>query len=128
MSAIALNQLYTLSVLGRANIDYFWGKSKSRIKDEITAIPTLLELLDITGSIITIDAMGTQHEIARRIQALNAPLNMALLKRWSLNLLNQETSFKRSTRQKAKRACMDVGYLLQVLQASIPLNSNSFDS
>ena len=41
----------------------------------------------------------------------------------SLNLLNQETSFKRSTRQKAKRASMDVGYLLQVLQASIPLNS-----
>ena len=29
--------------------------------NEITAIPALLELLDITGAIITIDAMGTQN-------------------------------------------------------------------
>ena len=28
--------------------------------EEITAIPALLELLDLAGSIITIDAMGTQ--------------------------------------------------------------------
>lgn len=35
--------------------------------NEITAIPALLELLDITGSIITIDAMGTQTEIAKQI-------------------------------------------------------------
>ncbi|WP_137669652.1 ISAs1 family transposase, partial [Sphaerospermopsis reniformis] len=35
--------------------------------NEITAIPALLELLDITGSIITIDAMGTQTEIANKI-------------------------------------------------------------
>lgn len=33
--------------------------------NEITAIPALLELLDITDSIITIDAMGTQTEIAK---------------------------------------------------------------
>ncbi|MCF4967154.1 ISAs1 family transposase [Nostoc sp. CMAA1605] len=35
--------------------------------NEITAIPALLELLDITGSIITIDAIGTQTEIAKKI-------------------------------------------------------------
>ncbi len=35
--------------------------------NEITAIPALLELLDITGAIITIDAMGTQTEIAKQI-------------------------------------------------------------
>lgn len=35
--------------------------------NEITAIPLLLDLLDIEGSIITIDAMGTQVEIANRI-------------------------------------------------------------
>ena len=34
------------------------------------------------------------------------------------SLLNQETSYKRSTRQKAKRASMDEEYMLQVLQAS----------
>jgi predicted transposase YbfD/YdcC len=35
--------------------------------NEITAIPALLKLLDITGCIITIDAMGTQTEIAKQI-------------------------------------------------------------
>lgn len=35
--------------------------------NEITALPALLELLDITGSIITIDAMGTQSEMAKKI-------------------------------------------------------------
>ena len=46
----------------------FLGQVKVDDKsNEITAIPALLELLDISGCIITIDAMGTQHEIARRI-------------------------------------------------------------
>lgn len=35
--------------------------------NEITAIPELLQLVDISGSIITIDAMGTQKEIAKQI-------------------------------------------------------------
>jgi predicted transposase YbfD/YdcC len=35
--------------------------------NEITAIPTLLTLIDIQGAIITIDAMGTQTAIAERI-------------------------------------------------------------
>jgi len=35
--------------------------------NEITAIPTLLSLLDIEGCIVTIDAMGCQTEIAQKI-------------------------------------------------------------
>ncbi len=35
--------------------------------NEITAIPELLNLLDITGAIITLDAMGTQRDIASQI-------------------------------------------------------------
>jgi predicted transposase YbfD/YdcC len=35
--------------------------------NEITTIPKILDLLDVTGSIITIDAMGTQREIAKKI-------------------------------------------------------------
>ena len=66
----------------------------------------------------------TFGEDACRIRTGHAPENLALLKRWSLNLLNQETSFKRSIRQKAKRASMDVRYLLKVLETSIPLQSN----
>jgi len=37
--------------------------------NEITAIPALLKRLDIHGSLITIDAMGTQKAIARQILA-----------------------------------------------------------
>ena len=35
--------------------------------NEITAIPALLDFLDLSGNIITIDAMGTQKEIAEKI-------------------------------------------------------------
>lgn len=70
----------------------------------------------------------TFGEDACRIRTGNGPENVALLKRWSINLLNQETSFKRSTRQKSRRASMDEGYLLKVLQASIPLQYNLSDS
>ena len=44
------------------------GQLKTEEKsNEITAIPTLLKLLDISGCIITIDAMGTQKKIAKTI-------------------------------------------------------------
>ena len=35
--------------------------------NEITAIPAVLQLVDMTGAIITIDAMGTQKAIAKQI-------------------------------------------------------------
>jgi predicted transposase YbfD/YdcC len=35
--------------------------------NEITAIPELLELLDLSGALVSIDAMGTQKEIAQQI-------------------------------------------------------------
>lgn len=46
--------------------------------NEITAIPALLDLLDIAGSIITIDAMGTQTEIAKKIIDRKADYVLAL--------------------------------------------------
>lgn len=45
--------------LGQVAVD---GKS-----NEITAIPLLLELLDLKGALVTIDAMGCQKEIAAKI-------------------------------------------------------------
>ncbi|MBS0350769.1 MAG: ISAs1 family transposase [Proteobacteria bacterium] len=35
--------------------------------NEITAIPQVLEMMDVTGAIVTIDAMGCQTKIARQI-------------------------------------------------------------
>ena len=46
--------------------------------NEITAIPELLRLIDIKGAIITIDAMGTQKEIARQIVDAKADYVLAL--------------------------------------------------
>ena len=37
--------------------------------NEITAIPKLLEMLELSGALVTIDAMGCQVEIARKIVA-----------------------------------------------------------
>lgn len=46
--------------------------------NEITAIPALLELLDLAGCIITIDAMGTQTAIATQIYKASADYVLAL--------------------------------------------------
>lgn len=44
------------------------GQIKTEEKsNEITAIPELLDILDVTGCIVTIDAMGTQTDIAEKI-------------------------------------------------------------
>ena len=46
--------------------------------NEITAIPELLRLVDISGAIITIDAMGTQKAIAEQIIERDADYVLAL--------------------------------------------------
>lgn len=57
-------------VLGQCAVD-----TKS---NEITAIPILLEQLDLSGSIITMDAMGTQTAIAQQIHQAKADYILAL--------------------------------------------------
>jgi len=57
-------------VLGQIAVD---GKS-----NEITAIPKLLELLDINDCIVTIDAMGCQTEIAKKIVDLKGGYVLAV--------------------------------------------------
>jgi predicted transposase YbfD/YdcC len=48
--------------------------------NEITAIPELLNVLNVKGHIITIDAMGTQKEIALKIRKKRADYVLALKK------------------------------------------------
>ena len=62
----------------------------------------------------------TFGEDASRIRTAHAPQNMALLKRLAISVLNQETSKKRSIRQKAKRAAMSPDYMIEVLAAAVP--------
>ena len=46
--------------------------------NEITAIPKLLEMLEVNGCIVTIDAMGTQTEIAEKITEKQADYILSL--------------------------------------------------
>ena len=46
--------------------------------NEITAIPKLLDILNVKGNIITIDAMGTQTEIVKKIRKKRANYVLAL--------------------------------------------------
>ena len=57
-------------VLGQTKVD-----EKS---NEITAIPELLKLLDLSGCIVTIDAMGCQKKIARQIVSQEADYVLAV--------------------------------------------------
>lgn len=62
----------------------------------------------------------TFGEDASRIRNGHSPENFSLMRRMAISLLNQETSTKRSLRQKAKRAAMDSNYMLKVLSAALP--------
>src|SRR5262249_17884864 len=46
--------------------------------NEITAIPKLLDIIDVKGSIVTIDAMGCQIDIADKIVDKEADYILAL--------------------------------------------------
>ena len=52
--------------------------SRSKKSNEITAIPELLEKIQIKGQVITIDAMGTQKGIAEKIKKKRADYVLAL--------------------------------------------------
>jgi hypothetical protein len=50
--------------------------------NEITAIPMLLKHLDLKGALVTMDAMGTQTDIARAIRDGGGDYCMSLKKNW----------------------------------------------
>jgi predicted transposase YbfD/YdcC len=59
--------LHLVSAWATANCLSLGQVAVAEKSNEITAIPLLLELLDIKGALVTIDAMGCQKEIAARI-------------------------------------------------------------
>ena len=59
-------------VLGQKKVE---GKS-----NEITALPELIEILDLAGCIVTIDAMGCQREIIKKIVEKDADYVIAVKK------------------------------------------------
>ena len=58
------------------------GQTKVNDKsNEITAIPELINLLEISGCLSTVDAIGTQTKIAQLIQERGADYCLALLRK-----------------------------------------------
>ena len=59
--------IYMVSAWATANQLVLGQRKVDDKSNEITAIPELLKLLEITGCIVTMDAIGTQTEIAKTI-------------------------------------------------------------
>jgi predicted transposase YbfD/YdcC len=64
-----LGPLHIVSAWATANHLSLGQVATAEKSNEITAIPQLLELLDLHGALVTIDAMGCQKEIAAKIVA-----------------------------------------------------------
>ena len=72
--------LPTMLVLGQMKV--------AEKSNEITALPKLIEILNVKGRIVTIEAMGCQTDIARKIVEQEADYVLALKG-------NQDTSTQR---------------------------------
>jgi predicted transposase YbfD/YdcC len=70
------------------------GQQATDIKsNEITAIPLLLERLELTGALVTIDAMGTQAAIAEAVVAKGGDYLLALKANWPATFADVERFF-----------------------------------
>jgi predicted transposase YbfD/YdcC len=65
--ALGKRAIYMVSAWAEANQIVLGQRKVAEKSNEITAIPELLKLLAISGCIVTIDAMGTQTNIAKTI-------------------------------------------------------------
>ncbi|MBZ0298287.1 MAG: ISAs1 family transposase [Anaerolineae bacterium] len=67
--AIGKEAIHLVSAWASANGIVLGQRNTDAKSNEITAIPELLELLNVSGCIVTIDAMGCQTKIAQQIRA-----------------------------------------------------------
>jgi len=70
--------VHLVSAFVRGNQMVFGQLAVDAKSNEITAIPKLLDLLDLNGAVVTIDAMGCQTEVAARIVAGGGDYVLAL--------------------------------------------------
>lgn len=72
--------IWMVSAWAEANQIVLGQRQVDEKSNEITAIPQLLAALDITGCVVTIDAIGTQTAIAETIVAADADYILAVKK------------------------------------------------
>ena len=75
---VAKKALHVVSAWVHENEITLGEVATAQKSNEITAIPELLDLIDIRGDIVTIDAMGCQRDIARKIREKEADYLLAL--------------------------------------------------
>ena len=86
--------IYMVSAWARKNGVVLAQEKVTKKSNEITAIPRLLRVLEIKGCIVTIDAMGCQTKIAKKIIKSKADYVLALKENHKLLYKNVETFFK----------------------------------
>ena len=103
---------------------YLWNKTTHEVQFYLSSLPVYAQL---NGRVIrqhwsienqehwVLDV--TFNEDRSRIRSLNSPRNLAVIRRMSLNAVNQETTLKRSLRQKRKRAAMNDEYMMLLLKS-----------
>src|SRR5260370_38056404 len=72
------NPLHIVSAWAAENCLFMGQEVVDEKSNEITAIPKLLAVLELTGAIVTIDAMGCQKEIAAKIREKKADYVLAV--------------------------------------------------
>ena len=70
--------------------------------NEITAIPLLLQRLELQGALVTIDAMGTQREVAQTILDGGGDYVLALKANWPATLKAVQALFDTAPRSRAR--------------------------
>jgi predicted transposase YbfD/YdcC len=70
----------------------------------------------------------TFGEDACRVLSLHAPQILAVLRRFALHVLNQEATCKRRLKQKSKQTAMNDLYMLKLLAAALPDNTETTSS
>ncbi|UNU22028.1 hypothetical protein D0A34_27170 [Microcoleus vaginatus PCC 9802] len=67
---------------------------------------------------IRVTALPFSHPfLFRTTRSFNRPRNLAVFRRMALYAVNQETTLKRSLRQKRLRAAMNDDYMMKILQS-----------
>jgi predicted transposase YbfD/YdcC len=88
-----LGALHLVSAWATANHLSLGQVAVAAKSNEITAIPQLLDLLDVQGAFVTIDAMGCQKEIAAKIRARGGDYVLAVKDNQPTLLADIQTTF-----------------------------------
>ena len=90
--------------------------------NEITTVPEMIDALDISGAMVSVDALNTQKEIAAKIIAASADYTLAL--KGNHKNLNEEVTFLFNTR---KHTGSGAGHLETVEKSHGRITSRVYD-